>query len=52
LGSTSASITGTVTDSSGTLTVGQNGVGNYLNTVGGLSISGTGSLAPSAAATI
>ena len=51
--SSSGSITGMVTDTSGSLTVGQSGVGNYLNTVGGVNIGGTGTLvASSTAATI
>jgi autotransporter-associated beta strand protein len=45
----SGSILGTVT-ANGSLTVGQSGVGDYLNTIGGLNIAGTGTLAASSTA--
>ena len=52
--STAGNIVGTVTATSGTLNIGQAGVGNYLTTAGGLTVSGTSVLtaSPSTAATI
>ena len=48
--STAAKIVGTVTVGSGTLTVGQAGVGNYLTTTGGLFITNSGALVASSSA--
>jgi fibronectin-binding autotransporter adhesin len=52
--STAGNIAGTVAATSGTLSIGQAGTGNYLTTVGGLTMSGTSVLtaSPSTAGTI